>query len=347
MGLRYIGSKARVADGIGDHLGAPRPDRGVFLDAFCGTGSVAVAAADRGWAVGINDSLQAAVTLTTARLLTGEQVPFAALGGYQRALRLLNELPRRPGFCTREYSPHDAHGPGRCYFTPSNAQAIDTMRAQLRTWRLGGELTDGEHTLLLADLLTATSAVANTAGTYGAFHREFSRGAQRELRVLPRTLRTTPVSVIATVGDVTAVVATAADTVYYDPPYTKRQYAAYYHVLETITVGDEPDVGGVTGLRPWRHLASDFSYRSKALGALIALVQGCGAGRVLLSYSDQGHVGRGELTEALTDVGDLVVHPLAEIARYRPNRAAAAHSSAVQEYLFDLRPYAAQREVAA
>ena len=41
------------------------------------------------------------------------------------------------------------------------------------------------------------------------------------------------------------------DTVYLDPPYTKRQYAAYYHVLETLAYGDEPEVSGVTGLRPW------------------------------------------------------------------------------------------------
>ena len=43
---------------------------------------------------------------------------------------------------------------------------------------------------------------------------------------------------------------TAADTVYLDPPYTKRQYAAYYHILETISLGDEPIVEGICGIRP-------------------------------------------------------------------------------------------------
>ena len=43
---------------------------------------------------------------------------------------------------------------------------------------------------------------------------------------------------------------TAADTVYLDPPYTKRQYAAYYHILEAISLGDEPIVEGICGIRP-------------------------------------------------------------------------------------------------
>ena len=32
------------------------------------------------------------------------------------------------------------------------------------------------------------------------------------------------------------------DTVYLDPPYTKRQYASYYHIPETIAYHDEPKV---------------------------------------------------------------------------------------------------------
>lgn len=34
------------------------------------------------------------------------------------------------------------------------------------------------------------------------------------------------------------------DIAYEDPPYTKRQYGAYYHILETIAIGDEPEITG-------------------------------------------------------------------------------------------------------
>ena len=49
------------------------------------------------------------------------------------------------------------------------------------------------------------------------------------------------------------------------PADTKRQYAAYYHILETIAHGDEPVVEGITGLRPWKSKASDFCYKRRAL----------------------------------------------------------------------------------
>ncbi|MEU0575679.1 DNA adenine methylase [Dermacoccus nishinomiyaensis] len=45
-GVRYIGNKARVADAILDLAGDPGDGR--FVDAFCGTGSVAAVAASRG-----------------------------------------------------------------------------------------------------------------------------------------------------------------------------------------------------------------------------------------------------------------------------------------------------------
>ncbi|WP_169743060.1 DNA adenine methylase [Knoellia subterranea] len=65
MGVRYIGNKARVADAILDLAGDPGDGR--FVDAFCGTGSVAAVAASRGWAVTLNDALPSAVAMGIGR----------------------------------------------------------------------------------------------------------------------------------------------------------------------------------------------------------------------------------------------------------------------------------------
>ena len=56
MTFRYIGSKSRLVDKIASHIGPPRKGA-FFVDAFCGTGAVAEAAAEHGWNVRINDSL--------------------------------------------------------------------------------------------------------------------------------------------------------------------------------------------------------------------------------------------------------------------------------------------------
>ena len=188
---------------------------------------------------------------------------------------------------------------------------------------------------------------ANTAGTYGCFLRHWSPTATRPLGLTARSLATDVVPLQVSVGDVSEVPYEPHDVAYFDPPYTKRQYAAYYHILETVAAGDEPQITGITGLRPWKHLASDFCYRTRALEALGRVVADCAAERVLLSYSNQGHVGREDLESVLARHGEVSVHQLGAIGRYRPNRAAAAHSSDVHEFLFEVRKPAASVRAAA
>ncbi|GAA4138049.1 DNA adenine methylase [Streptomyces tunisiensis] len=338
MSVRYIGSKARVSGLIADLAGSPS-GTGVFVDGFCGTGVVAEAAADQGWSVRLNDHLTSSAITSAARMVAYSDVPFTELGGYESALRQLNELPPVAGFITAQYSPASVGHAGleRRYFTEANASRIDAIRAQITAWRVNGAVGQLEEWLLIADLLAAANRVANIAGTYGCFLREWSSTGLRTLELQPRTLRTRPVGMDVHIGDVAHVPAASEDVVYFDPPYTKRQYAAYYHILETIAADDRPKVDGVTGLRPWRHLASDFCYRKRALGALTSLVRNCPADRVLLSYSSEGHVAREDLEAALRNLGELVVHSLGDIGRYRPNTAAVRKADSVHEYVFELR----------
>lgn len=338
MGMRYIGAKTRIADQIIDVLDQSGPQSGEYLvDAFCGTGSVASAAADAGWKIRLNDHLYSSATMAAARLVSTSDAPFEALGGYQSALNALTQASPVEGFIYRQYSPASGQYAGivRKYFTLENAARIDGARRRLEEWEQSGVTTAVEHRLLIADLMISANRIANIAGTYGCFLNRWSPSALRPFEVEGRKLRTTPVEVDLHVGDVMDVPFGENDVAYLDPPYTKRQYAAYYHILETIAKGDEPAVDGVTGLRPWRHLASDFSYRSRALTALIDLVSSCPARRVLLSYSSEGHVPKYELVEALKPLGSLVVHELGEIGRYRPNATASLAGNQVQEYLLD------------
>lgn len=71
--------------------------------------------------------------------------------------------------------------------------------------------------------------------------------------------------------------------IYADPPYTRDHYSRFYHVLETIAVGDEPDVSEVVsaGVRsPSRALyradrhQSPFCIRTQAPAAFSALFEG-------------------------------------------------------------------------
>lgn len=332
--VRYIGSKARVVDEIMAIVGSHGPSDGCFVDAFCGTGAVASAAADRGWPVRINDNLESAVIVASARLVSGVEVPFERLDNYRTAIDRLNSSTPVAGFFWREYS---VGGPsGRMYFTEDNAHRIDGVRERLATWSAEGLISPSERSLLVADLISAVGRVANIAGTYGCYLSKWTPAALGRLELRARTLRSRPVTHEAFCGDVSATPMEPGDTVYLDPPYTKRQYAAYYHVNETLAAGDEPTVGGKTGLRPWQSKASDYCYKTRALGALNDLIDRCAASRVLLSYSSEGHVDLGDLHRSLADRGQVEIHALGAIGRYRPNGAASSKASEVSEYLIEV-----------
>lgn len=349
MSVRYIGSKARVIDAIAPLLGAPGRSRGVFVDAFCGTGVVAETAARLGWPVRLNDHLASAVAMSHARLVDADTARFKVLGGYRAVVEELNSVRPVRGFIWKHYTPASKrYGPvARMYFTERNAARIDAMRAQIRRWRDAKQLSVAEERLLIADLLMATNRVANIAGTYGCFLSYWTSQAKEDVVLRARKLFPTRVSVASSVLDVRDVLVGERDVLYLDPPYTKRQYAAYYHILETICCGDRPEVGGITGLRPWQDKASDFCYRTRALSAIVGLVQRHPARRVLLSYSNEGHVELKPLAEALSTLGRLSIAPLGEIGRYRPNRAASDASASVTEYLLELRPLQSRVQEAA
>lgn len=336
MCFRYIGSKTRVVKSILDRVG--EPNGGTFYDAFSGTGAVADAASKAGWKVHVNDHLASAAIMSFARVTSASQARFTGTGGYFNAIAKLNETAPVPGFIWREYSPASAShcGIARMYFTEDNAQRIDGIRALIERWRGDGKIDHREACVLIADLISATNRVANTAGTYGCFLSRWQRQSLADIELLPRSLPMTSPGADMSSRDVRDLRYEPRDTVYFDPPYTKRQYAAYYHILETIALGDEPMVEGVGGIRPWKEKASDYCYKVRAARALQRLVDGCGASRVFLSYSTEGHVPLDVLESSFASLGTVRRYELDQVGRYRPNRAASDAGSAVCEVLFEV-----------
>lgn len=315
------------------------------MDVFCGTGAVAEIAAERGWKVRLNDHLSSATTMAEARLLSGTETPFGNLGGYEVAIAQLNDEPAIQGFIWREYSPASVARIGleRRYFTEINAGRIDAVRARIQSWHQENLISSKERTLLVADLLAAANRVANIAGTYGCFLAKWTPQSSGKLELRPRIRKIKKVTVETSNLDASEIEVDPMDLVYLDPPYTKRQYASYYHILETITLGDMPVVEGVAGLRPWKDLASDYCYKVRALRALCALIDHLSAQNILLSYSNEGHVDLTDLMLNLDAIGKVRMHELARVGRYRPNIQASAKRASVKEYLLEIQKRPVER----
>lgn len=279
--------------------------------------------------------------MTAARLMTKDQAKFTAFGGYHQAIEKLNKLRPRKGFFYREYSPegHNEARVQRKYFTSANAKRIDAIRFRIRDWNEAGDLSTLEHWLLLADLIASTNQVANIAGTYGCFMSSFTPGALRPLQMHARQLRSTSPEWTVTNSDVFDLEPGQGDVPYLDPPYTKRQYAAYYHIPETIAAEDEPKVSGITGLRPWKAKSSPFCYKVKAARTMDSLLGSLDSHRILISYSSDGHIPPHEIASITERHGKTTTHRFENFGRYAPNAESQANSSGrrLTEFVFDIR----------
>ncbi len=330
MAIEFLGSKGRLLSFLTETISKHSDDGSHFVDLFCGTASVSGAFRNHGLRVTANDHLALCSTMAEARLLNRGVPGFEGVLGagevssqdtgnpYDRILARLNELEPQRGFVFRSYSPASlgATGVERMYFTEANAARIDAIRKQIACW--DPLLTRGERSLLIADLVRAASERSNTAGTYGCFLKSWKPRALERVELSRSQMlshRGSDHAVYRT--DAESLMASLdADIVYADPPYTKRQYAAYYHVLETIVRNDEPVLTGKTGLRPWAEASSEFCYRRRAPGALESLIRRIRAGHFFMSYSSDGQMPDSTIREVLAPHGRLAVSEI-PYQRYR------------------------------
>lgn len=335
MAYRYLGNKSRLAGWIVDEVRRYLPDGGVVADPMCGTGAVSEELASRGYDVIASDALKFPTLHAEARLLHSHEPEFRHFGGYASVLAELNSLAPRIGYFYREFGEGGvplARSTPRKYFTSENASAIDAVRHFIKSAADGGKISDLEHHLLLHDLILAVNDVANIAGTYGYFRSSISSSALRRLELRPSNFSVTGGDHLVTRGEASAVLAShRVDAVYLDPPYTKRQYAGNYHILETIAREDEPAAMGAGGLRPWAGDASDFCYKRRAENAFRQVVAAANARFIFISYSEDGQLSPKVLRDTLSDFGEVTVrtqrHP-----RYSSN--SNAKTGVLTEFLY-------------
>ena len=169
----------------------------------------------------------------------------------------------------------------------------------------------------------AANDIANIAGTYGHYLSKISGRANCRLLMKPTNL------LISKDGGRHAIIKGYAEEIakdiscdlcYIDPPYMKRQYAANYHILETIAREDEPAAIGLSGLRPWRDQYSNFCTKTKIRGSFARIFENMKCQEYLISYSEDGLLKLEELKNIFNKYGKVSVSAI-KYKRFKSNKS--------------------------
>jgi adenine-specific DNA-methyltransferase len=320
--VRYIGNKTRLLPFLSDVLGQIGVTPGRAHDAFAGTASVARSLKAAGWRVESSDVMTYSYVFQRAYVVArhGPSARRVAAGDadVRRALRARTFRPvgsdglsvlaeylsawvePENGFIAKHFAP----GGGRMYFTDENARRIDAARHALHRWREAGLVSEDAYYLLLAAIIEAADRVANTAGIYAAYIKQWQPNATKAFRMQParpvsraggsRAYRDDAAAVARKVGPI--------DLLYVDPPYNARQYSGYYHIPEIIATGwfgSLPVLRGKTGLPVDRPPSSVWCNKAGAAKALDDLLGATGARHVLVSYNTEGILRDAEFLDIL------------------------------------------------
>ena len=357
MGYRYIGSKDKLSDIIISEIKNIKPNTEHVIDLMAGTGLFSLALKEAGFQVSALDVMTYSFHHLTVHLKLDKEPQFTNIdrikgivkykdndlfssSNYKTIQNYLNNLKPIQGYFYKEFSPEGKPkntDEKRKYFTSANAAKIDAIREELKKLKTKKIISNIEHSVLLHDLIMATNDVANIAGTYGHYLSKFVKRAESPLQLYSSTFsskgKLSGHNVYLGYAEEIAS-SLSADFCYIDPPYIKRQYAANYHILETIAREDEPEAIGVSGLRPWRDQYSNFCSKVKIRDSFDKILKNVNCSDFLISYSEDGLLSLEELTSFFRSYGDVNPHEL-EYKRFKSNDS--KKGATLTEYLIHLR----------
>ncbi len=305
--MRFIGSKAMLLQDIEKVIDENTDGQEqVFCDIFSGTGVVARYFKPR-YTILSNDFLHFSYILQKATIENNHLPGFEKLKkigildpfAFLEETRITAEdLEKGCYFIARNYSPLEESQ--RMYLSPVNAMRIDFIRETIGSWRESGLIDEGEFCYLLACLIEGVPSVSNTTGTYGAYLKTWEKRSYKEFEMvrLPVTDNGRKNQCFNTDAN-KLIREIEGDILYMDPPYNTRQYASNYHLLETVSRYDSPQLRGVTGMRDYSGQKSLYCMRSEVKETFEDLVEKARFPHLILSYSTDGLMTAGDIEEIL------------------------------------------------
>jgi adenine-specific DNA-methyltransferase len=201
---------------------------------------------------------------------------------------------------------------GRMYLTPINGYKTDHIRKRIENLKTDRQVNDNEYRLLLKLLLYAVSGVSNIASVYGAYLKNYKTVALKKL-----ALNDSLISSLVNDKDITHQYYNIGildllntqdlseyEVVYMDPPYVaNRSYHDNYHLLETISRYDNPQIKGKTGLREVVDTKSKFCSKRDAFSEFTSVLEKIKSKYMFISYSSESIVQKDEMIQLMQTTG--------------------------------------------
>ena len=310
--MRYLGNKTDLLEFIGSIVNKYKEKHNLdstIFDGFGGTGSVTQYFNEMGFNVISNDINDYSYKLCYSRNnIEKKDLTFDKLNlNISEILNILNKCKKK-GFIHQNYSPNPLLKHERKYFTNENAEIIDGIRSHIQSWFDNNQITEKEYIHLISILIETTSLYSNIPGTYGAFLSTWDSRALKTLTLqeeIHNNLLSKQINTNQTYNDnIRNIISSIdADILYLDPPYNEREYSTYYHVLETISRYDDPELkDNKTGTKK-DIKKSDWCIKSKATKELDFIIQNSKSKLVLLSYNNEGIISQSEIKSIFEKYG--------------------------------------------
>lgn len=303
--IKYIGSKRLLVDQIVSLCNTVAPQGGTVIDLFSGTSRVGHALKTAGFGVHANDHNAYAHNLAMCyiqadapKVMKQAAVIIDELNAIARSI---SSGTGKTGFITQTYCLDSR------FFHPDNGRRIDAMRTHIETLSLSPEL----KAVVLTSLIEAADRVDSTTGVQMAYLKAWAPRAHKHIELRLPDILPHPNQLVCSAHQLDATKAAtslSADIAYLDPPYNQHSYLGNYHIWETLVRWDHPEVYGVACKRiDCRERKSPYNSKVKIANAFNELIDSIDTNTLIVSFSDEGYLGRDEIEHILAKRGPVVI----------------------------------------
>ena len=291
--MNYIGSKLRLTPFLTTHIPKLVPDlkEKSFVDLFAGSGVVGRAFKGQVKNIVSNDIEYYSYILNYNYIKNSHPI------FYEDIINSLNNIKPQKGFIYNNYCL--GSGSQRFYYSDYNGMMIDAVRMEIERYKEDKTL----YFFLLASLLESSDRVSNTASVYGSFLKSLKPMAQNKFELQPALFESDENSFHEVYNEDSnrLIERIEGDVLYLDPPYNRRQYGYYYHLLNTIARYDTFLPKGKIGLR--EYYRSSYSKTNQAIKSFEELIKNAKFEYIFLSYNNEGLISIEDIQKIMSKYG--------------------------------------------